>query len=139
LDEWKKGGLRYTLLKQRVPDFLAPVELRCFFVAVRKFGGLLRLTGLITLFQREYVIAATDNGVSVLLLKRPGVFSATIAGSTYEASLDEAKAKWKSGGLILDGVEYRPIAFHDEDALDVARLLHAEGSGWRTAPVRPRD
>jgi hypothetical protein len=122
-DAWKKGGLRYRRLKQRVPEFLSPAKVDAFFVAVRKRGRIPELLNPLSPLQHEYVIAATSDGVSVLRLRRPGVFSATITGIEYEAALDAANIEWREGRLALDGVEYFPIAFHNDDAEQVAELL----------------
>lgn len=66
ISDWQKGGLRYAKLKRVVPEFLAPVRLDAFFVAVRSRGGRFRLFNPFTPLQREYVIAATNENAIVL-------------------------------------------------------------------------
>lgn len=126
MSDWKKGGLRYLKLKELVPAFLAPAEVQVFFVAVRRHGGKIRLVNPLTPFQREFVIAATTDGVAVLRMRRPGVFRASIAGVVCLASANDADVKWHNGRLSVCGVHYQPIAFHREDAERVAQLLR----GW---------
>lgn len=121
--DWQKGGLRYLKLKEIVPDFLAPAEVRGFFVAVRRHGGMFRLLNPFSPLQREYVIAATTEGAIVLRLRRPGVFRASIAQAVYRAPAEEATVGWREGRILIGGVEYEPIAFHQEDAERVAGLL----------------
>lgn len=116
ISEWQKGGVRYAKLKQIVPTYLAPASLRIFFVAVRHHGGTTRLLNPFTPLQREYVVAATDHGISVLWLKRPGVFRASIGGVEYAGSAQEANVHWQGDSLMVGGISYEPIAFHKEDA-----------------------
>lgn len=123
VSDWQKGGLRYVKLKQVVPEFLAPTQVLAFFVAVRSHGGLFRLINPFTPFQREFVIVATSDGLAVLKLRRPGVFRASIAGIGYQGSADDAGASWHDGKFIVHGTSYQPIAFHREDAEQVAELL----------------
>lgn len=123
ISDWQRGGIRYLKLKEIVPEFLKPAEVQAFFIAVRSHGGIFRLINPFTPMQREYVIAATDDGVVVLQLRRPGVFRASIAGVVYRASADEATAKWQDGKFAVGGVAYHPIAFHHEDAERVAELF----------------
>ncbi len=123
VSDWQKGGLRYLKLKELVPDFLAPAQIRGFFVAVRNHGGKFRLFNPFTPLQREYVIAATTDGVAVLRLRRPGVFRASIADVLYQASAEQAGVDWHDGRFAVGGVKYQPIAFHQEDAERVARML----------------
>lgn len=120
---WEKGGLRYQKLKKLVPAFLAPADVEAFFVGVRGRGGMPRLANPFTPLQREYVIAATSDGVVVLRLRLPGVFRASIAGVAHWAPRDGANVQWQDGQLIVDGDSYGPIAFHEEDAERVAALL----------------
>lgn len=123
VSEWQKGGLRYQKLKEVIPDFLAPTQVQAFFVAVRSHGGPFRLINPFTPLQREFVIAATPEGVVVLKLRRPGVFRASIAGIVHRASTDEADATWSEGWFVVGGTRYQPIAFHREDAEQVAQLV----------------
>lgn len=88
ISDWAKGGLRYLKLKERVPAFLAPTEVKAFFVAVKGRGGKVRLVIPLTPFQREFVIVATTDGTLVLRLHSPGAFRASIAGVVYYASTD---------------------------------------------------
>jgi len=122
MSEWQKGGLRYAKLKKLVPEFLKPASSRLFFVAVRKRGGLVRLCNPLTPLQREFVVAATDRGITVLSLRRPGVFRASIGGVVYEGSVEQADVKLTEGGLSVGGVTYEPIAFHKQDAEELGRL-----------------
>src|SRR5262245_28939293 len=112
ISDWQRGGIRYLKLKEIVPEFIEPEQVQAFFVAVRRHGGMLRLINPFTVLQREYVIAATNNGVVVIRLRRPGVFRASIAGVLYKAPTAEAGVKWLDGGLTVNGIKYRPIAFH---------------------------
>lgn len=82
-----------------------------------------RLANPFTPFQRAYVIAATTDGIVVLKLRLPGVFRASISGVVYEAPKGSAKVQWQEGRLIVDGVTYAPIAFHQEDAERVVALV----------------
>jgi hypothetical protein len=123
VSDWKKGGLRYQKLQEKVPAFLAPTQLLGFFVAVRKRGGKARLLNPFTPFQREYVIAATNDGVAVLRLRRPGVFRASIAETVYQAPAREADVDWRDGKFVVGRTKYQPIAFHQEDAERVAQML----------------
>jgi hypothetical protein len=120
ISDWQKGGLRYTKLTERVPEFLAPATAHAFFVAVRNRGGLFRLVNPFTVLQREYVIAATTDGIVVLKLRRPGVFRATIAGKVYEGPGEDVA--WHDGTFEVAGSGYQPIAFHSDDAERVAEL-----------------
>jgi hypothetical protein len=124
IGDWKKGGLRYRKLKRIVPSYLEPAELHGFFVGVPVSGGTLRLANPFTpLFQREYVIAATSDGVSVLRLRLPGVFRASISGRVYEQSGNDPEVRWDGQTFVVGGESYRPIAYHDEDAALVAEGL----------------
>jgi hypothetical protein len=122
-EEWLKGGLRQKLLRQRVPAYLEPASVQAFFIGVRKRGGRKRLINPFSIFDREYVIAATNRGISVLRLKRPGVFNAQIAGVEYEAPVASADVKWHGDEMIVGGQSYRPVSFHASDAEQVGRLL----------------
>jgi len=72
--------------------------------------------------QREYVIAATNDEIVVLRLRRPGVFRASIAGIHYRVPISEADIKWADDKFEVGGHAYQPIAFHDQDAGKVAGL-----------------
>ncbi len=122
ISDWQKGGLRYTKLAERVPEFLAPAMVHAFFVGVRSRGGLFRLINPFTVLQREYVIAATTDGIVVLKLRRPGVFRATIASKVYEGSGEDPGPAWDGGTFEVGGTAYQPIAFHSDDAERVAEL-----------------
>lgn len=123
VSDWQKGGVRYAKLKEVVPDFLAPASVHTFFVAVRHRGGSFRLFNPLSPLQREYVVAATDRGVVVLWLRRPGVFRASIGGVVHEAPNVEANVQWRDGKLVVAEVAYEPIAFHKEDAEELERLV----------------
>ena len=122
ISEWQKGGLRTAKLKRIVPEFLEPASLRLFLVAVRKRGGVVRLFNPFTVLHREYVVAATDKGITVLWLRRPGVFRASIGGVVYEGSVEQTDVRLTEGELSVGGVTYEPIAFHKQDAEELARL-----------------
>lgn len=123
VSDWQRGGLRYLKLQEIVPEFLEPAQVQGFFVAVRSHGGFQRLINPLAVLQREYVIAATENGVAVIGLRRPGIFRASIAGIVFQATAAEASANWQDGKFEVGGTTYRPIAFHEEDAKQVAKLL----------------
>jgi hypothetical protein len=125
ISDWQKGGLRYAKLKKTVPEFLAPVRVDAFFVAVRRRGGRFRLFNPLTPFQREYVIAATNDGVFVLKLRRPGVFRASISGICLRGAADRLQASLEDGKVVLGSTSYQPIAFHQPDAERVVELLRA--------------
>lgn len=115
-EEWKKGGFRYRRLRRRLEDFFSPAQLNGFCIALRERSAARRLFNLFVPFEREYVFAATGNGVFVLRLRRPGVFSSKILGKAYDKPFDYSEIGWRDGTLIVDGDSYRPIAFHKEDA-----------------------
>lgn len=123
LSDWKKGGLRYAKLQELVPAFLSPAHVHVFFVAVRSRGGRVRLLNPFTPLQREYVIAATSDGIAVLKLRRPGVFRASIAGLVYQAPAEHADIEWRDGSFTVGETTYQPIAFHREDAERVVQNL----------------
>ncbi len=123
VSDWQKGGLRYSKLQEIVPEFLEPARVHAFFVAVRSHGRRFRLVNPFTPLQREYVIAATDDGVVVLRLRKPGVFRASIAGVLYQASVAEAGVEWRDGGFVVGGTQNQPITFDSQDAERVAQLL----------------
>ena len=126
--EWQKGGLRYAKLKEIVPAYLAPAEVLAFFVGVRSAGGRFRLINPFTPLQREYVLAATTDGLAILRLRRPGVFRASIRDTLYE-SQPPIKIAWEDGKVVVDDKRaYVPIAFHQEDAERVVALLVNESS-----------
>lgn len=87
-----------------------------FCVALRERSAGRRLLNLLVPFEREYVFVATENGVFVLRLRRPGVFSSKILGKEYDTPLDYSAVGWQEGKLVVNGDEYRPTAFHKEDA-----------------------
>jgi len=120
--DWQTGGLRYAKLKEVIPAYLAPAEVLAFFVAVKGAGGRLRLVNPFTPLQREYVLAATTNGLTILRLRRPGVFRASIRDSIYE-SREPADVRWTDGRVSVDGEMYAPIAFHSEAAEQVVSIL----------------
>lgn len=119
--DWQKGGVRYAKLKVVVPEYLAPAEVLAFFVAVRR-GSSLRLINPFSPLQREYVIAATTTGVSVLRLRRPGVFRASIGETVAAGVVAPENVAWKDGRMTICGVAYQPISFHGPDAEAVAKL-----------------
>jgi len=123
--EWLKGGLRYAKLKEAVREHLTPETVETFFVGRRKREGFGGLFNPFSPLRREYVIAVTDEKVFVLKLKLPGVFRAAVASVSHETLRRDAKAAWQKDRLVLDGGEYWPIAFHDEDAEEVASLLRS--------------
>jgi len=123
VSDWQKGGRRYAKLTTVVPEFLAPDTVRRFFVAVRGGGGFFRVFNPFTPLQREYVVAVTNQKVVVLWLRRPGVFRASIGGVVYETPVSDADVLWHDGTLTVAGVDYEPIAFHQEDAEVLCRLL----------------
>jgi hypothetical protein len=118
--DWQKGGIRYAKLKEIVPAYLAPEKVEAFFVAVRgaRRG---RLLNPFTPLHREFVVAATPTGVKVLRLKLPGVFRASIKSTVFEGHGEAVS--WNGKQMVVDGVAYKPISFHTEDAQDVARLV----------------
>lgn len=123
VSEWQKGGLRYAKLKEIVSSYLAPAEVLAFFVAVSSGGGRFRLINRFTPLQREYVLAATTNGLVILTLRRPGVFRASIRGTHFEAR-QPVNISWEYGKVVVEGQSpYVPIAFHREDAERVVQLV----------------
>lgn len=121
LEEWKKGGFRYKRLRRRLEDFFSPAQLDGFCVALRERSAARRLFNLFVPFEREYVFTATDDGVFVLRLRRPGVFSSKILDQAYDEPFDYSAVGWHEGALVVDGERYRPIAFHKEDAERLAK------------------
>lgn len=121
--DWQKGALRYAKLKRVVPEFLAPAPVRSFFVSVRS-NGRFRLLNPLSPLQREFVVAVTDDEVVILTLRRPGVFRASIAGVAYRSKLAQANVGWRDGKCDVDGVNYRPISYHDEDARNLVDLAN---------------
>lgn len=106
-----------------VPEYLEPASLLSFCAVVRRRGRPFRLVDPLTPLQREYVVAATDKGVTVLWLRRPGVFRANVGGILYEGQFDRADVSWTDDDkLSIAGVAFEPIAFHRQDAEEVARL-----------------
>jgi hypothetical protein len=122
--DWQKGGIRYAKLKEVVPGYLAPEEVEGFFVAVRGVGKR-RLFNPFTPFEREFVIAATPDGVRVLKLKLPGVFRASVRSMVFQGGGEAVS--WDGERLHIAGTPYRPISFHAEGAEEVARLLAPSG------------
>lgn len=122
-ENWSRGGVRYAKLRAVVPEFLAPESVLSFFVAVDGRGGKARLANPFTPFQREYVVAVTDENVVALRLKLPGVFRASIADEVLRRDRWSVKAEWREDQLFLEGQRFGPIAFHEEDAEEVAGLL----------------
>lgn len=70
-------------------------------------------------------MAATDDEVVILTLRRPGVFRASIAGIAYKAKLGQAKVEWDNGKCVVDDVGYWPITYHCEDAKHLFDLVTA--------------
>lgn len=123
VSEWQKGGLRYAKLKEIVPSYLAPADVLSFFVAVSSAGERLRLINPFTPLQREYVLAATTDGLAILALRRPGVFRASIRDTRFEAPRP-VDINWEDGKVVVEGQPpYVPIAFHREDAQRVVQLV----------------
>lgn len=123
VSEWQKGGLRYAKLKEIVPAYLAPAEVLAFFVGVRSAGGTFRLINPFTPLQQEFVLAATTDGLSILRLRRPGVFRASIRDVSYNRR-PPIDITWEDGKVVVDGEStYAPIAFHHEDAKRVVAIL----------------
>ncbi|HEU5104990.1 MAG TPA: hypothetical protein VFU11_04040 [Solirubrobacterales bacterium] len=121
--DWQKGGLRYTRLRENLFKQLAPEELKGFFIARR---GRTRASGLFNPFlmlRREYVVVVTAKKLLILVLKRPGIFRASVATVEADASLEAVASRWCGGHLVVDGRPYWPISFHREDAEEVATLL----------------
>lgn len=125
VSEWQKGGLRYAKLREIVPAYLAPDEVSAFFIGVRAAGGTFRLINPFTPLQREYVLAVTTDGLTILSLRRPGVFRASIRGTLYKKQ-PPIDIRWDDGKVVVDGkLSYVPIAFHHEDAQRVVALLRS--------------
>jgi hypothetical protein len=125
-EDWERGGLRYLRLKERLPSYLAPRPVRAFFVACRGRG---RLSTFSHLFRREYVIAATDDGVIVVRMRRPAIVSARFTGLVAELRSDDPRVGWDDEAFIICGRDYRPIQHHEEAADDVARWLRFAQEG----------
>jgi hypothetical protein len=123
-NEWLKGGLRYAKLSQIVRERCAPEPVDAFFVATRNRRRL-DLFNPFSPLRREYVVGVTNEKVFVLKLKRPGVFRAAIAKVIYEKPRRDARARWQRDRFILNEEVYWPIAFHGEDAEQVASLILA--------------
>jgi len=127
ITDWQKGGVRYAKLKRIVPEFLEPATVHAFFVGVRN-GGRFRLLNPFSPLQREFVVAVTDDEVVILSLRRPGVFRASIAGVIYRSKLEDSNVAWNNGSCDVDGVNYRPISYHDDDARHLANLANGTDS-----------
>lgn len=123
ISEWEKGGLRYAKLKKLVPEFMAPSRVEVFFVGVKGRRRISRLLNPLSPFQREYVIAATVEGLVVLRLRRPGVFRASISGIVCREEKDAVRVRWEGGLLTVGGSSYSPISFHERDAEQLASLF----------------
>ena len=123
MSEWQKGGVRYAKLKRIVPEYLSPRMANAFFVAVNSGGGRARLANPFTPFQREYVLVASSGKLVVLALRLAGVFRASIKGIVFDGSPDDAELRWRNGTLLVNGMPYEPISFHEEDAHKVAEEL----------------
>lgn len=95
IDEWQKGGVRFAKLKRIVPEYLDPRKVDAFFVAVNSGGGKSRLVNPFAPFQREYVVAASSGRLVILALRRPGVFRASIKGTVFDGSPEEAEVQWR--------------------------------------------
>jgi hypothetical protein len=120
-DDWEKGARRYLALKEAVPRYVAPREVMAFFVACRGRG---RLSTLSPVFRREYVIAATDDGLVVLRMHRPAIVRSTFTGIVSELRADDPALSWDAEAFVVDGRDYRPIQHHERDADQVAQWLH---------------
>jgi hypothetical protein len=118
--DWERGGIRYLKLKERLPRYLAPRQVRAFFVACR---GQERLSTFSHIFRREYLIAATDRGVVVVRMRRPAIVSARFSGIVDEPGADDSQLIWNDGALMIAGSAYRPIQHHEAAADEVARWV----------------
>jgi hypothetical protein len=121
-DTWKKGGVRQVALEAAVPEFLAPAHVRGFFVATkhRRILGISTFNPL-TYFRREYVVVATDTGLSIIRLKRPPIFRASLDSVELNLTRGDGRVSWKGSRLLVDGVTYFPIPFHGEGAAAIQR------------------
>lgn len=118
--DWERGGLRYLKLRERLPLYLAPRQVRAFFVACRGHG---RLSTFSHMFRREYAVAATDRGVVVVRMRRPAIVSATLSGMVAELAADDPQLTWTDGAFVIAGRDYRPIRHHEAAADEVALWL----------------
>jgi hypothetical protein len=125
-DTWKKGGVRQAALEAEVPELLAPAHVRGFFVATkhRRILGISTFNPL-TYFRREYVVVATDTGLSIIRLKRPPIFRSSLDSVERDLARGDSRVSWKGNKLLVDGVTYFPIPFHGEDAAAVACAVSA--------------
>jgi hypothetical protein len=101
-DAWKKGGLRQSVLEEAVPNYLPAARIGPLFV-----------------------LAAADDKLLVLGLKRPAIFGATIASIESETPLTAPTVEWTGGSFRVSGKQYFPIPFHDEDAARLASRCQA--------------
>ncbi len=76
----------------------------------------------------EFVVAATEEKLVVLRLKRPAIIRAAIDGPVSEVSLSEPTIDWNGESLEIVGERFFPIPFHWEDAEEVALRCSAGAS-----------
>ncbi|HVV50263.1 MAG TPA: hypothetical protein VHO06_11430 [Polyangia bacterium] len=119
-EDWERGGLRHLRLKERLPNYLEPRSVRAFFVACRGGG---RLSILSYVFRREYAVAATDEGVVVVRIRRPPIVSARLTGIVAELRADDPQLAWDDETFVVAGRDYRPIRHHEAAADEVAHWL----------------
>ena len=119
-EDWRRGALRHLKLKEKLPRYLAPRQVKAFFVGCRGRG---RLSTFSHVFRREYVIAATDEGVVVARMRRPAIVSARFTGIVADLQADDPGLTWGDQAFVIAGRDYRPIRHHESSADDVVRWL----------------
>jgi hypothetical protein len=119
-EDYERGGLRYLRLKARLPNYLEPRPVRAFFVACRGRGHLSTFSHI---FRREYAIAATDEGVVVVRIRRPAIVSTRLDEIVAELQAGDPQLTTDDDAFVIAGRDYRPIQHHEKAADEVARWL----------------
>jgi hypothetical protein len=129
-DSWKKGGVRQATLEAVVPTYLSPKEVVGFFVATRRPRSFPRSSfNPLAMLRREFVLAVAGDNLSVLSLKRPAIFRASIANVETEVPLATADIDWDGKRLRVNDKSYFPIPFHGEEAAQLAARWQPARSG----------
>jgi hypothetical protein len=83
--------------------------------------------GILGFGTQEYVIAATDEHLHVLRLRRPGLVSSRLDGVEESFRRPASGLEWDGKQLTVGGKVYAPIPFHRSDAGRVARIAMSAG------------